>query len=358
MNTTLTRRQPSTLRRGAEALEAKLWPNGEVSIWRPRTFKMPKLVKRTSANMSAYKMSLFHAMLDPQIEWKTFACALGLSLLPIFDKQTGQWIEASETPKPSRTRKGLSGITAYGKRMVRNAAYLLESEGGKARCIFATATLPDVPIQQMAILHQHWHKLIEYYRLGIRRELQNQHLSGEIVTVSEIQEKRYKVSGLPILHIHSVFVGVTSIGKFAISTKVHDDIWHRALKAVIAIEASECTAACNLQRVRKSAASYLGKYMSKGASVVMSVVEKGLGEWLPKHWWNCTRSLASRVKGQTRVVSAFADWLNACAETTANSVWLWHRDVLLQMDSGQEFIVAKYGQLQPGITRQIQAACS
>lgn len=276
MSRTITRNCTSGPLGGKGDLGAKLWPNGEISIWHHKTFKMDALPKESSRSQSDYKMALFRLWQEMPEAMPEIAIALGLSTHPIFDSGLISEGDVMESRGKSRARKGGKGITPYGCRMVRNAAHVLQSEAGKGRLVFATVTLPSLPMKQMSIVHENWDKVTEYYRLNIRRMLQREGLSGEMVTVSEIQEKRYKKSGLPVLHLHSVFVGKTRIGKFAISTEDHDDAWYRACLSVIDIEREEVASACNLQRVKKDAGAYLGKYMSKGVKTVEDIAANGL----------------------------------------------------------------------------------
>lgn len=343
---------------GKSGLNAKLWPNGEISIWKSKTVKIPKLPKKTSPNESAFNVALKCIKYQALLGLADSCLLLGLSPLPIFDKVESEHPERVSSKSEPRERKGLSGITGYGKRMVRNAAQFLQETYGRARCVFATVTIPDLPIKQMGVIHEKWHQLVEYYRLGIRRELQKKCLTGEIVTVSEVQEERYEKCNLPVLHLHSVFVGVDATGKYAISTERHDDIWIRAVQSVVDINRDDFTAACNLQRVRKSASAYLGKYMSKGAKIVGRIVDQGFGRWLPKHWWNCSRTLTAKIKGTTRVVNAYADWLNDMADFPNNNIWIWHRDVLIEMPDGQEVPMARYGKITQLVAGQIEMSIS
>lgn len=341
---------------GRTELKAKLWPNGEIAIWKARTFKPDPLPAAPDADDIDRRMSMYRLGLHSPAAYAICLSALGLSPLPIFDKSKWDVIEGVEGVPVSRAPKGSNGITAYGKRMVRNAAELIEKESGYARTIFATCTVPPLPIEQMTELHERWHDVVDYYRIQLRRSLKDKGLSGESVTVTEIQEHRYHKTGLPILHIHSVFCGVTNIGRYALTLKQHDDMWFRALNTVVDIERHECAHACNLQRVKKSASGYLAKYITKGAAEVKRCVENGFARWLPKHWWNCTRSLMRRVKSQVRDISAMAEWLNAAAEVSGNSVWKWHRDVLIEMYTGDTITIARYGQLTKEMTKEIAEA--
>lgn len=351
----LPQKRTSSLIGGKTDLCAKLWPNGEVAIWKARAFKPEPIYQYKPDPSAELKMARLRLRLTDCNLAAALAVLLGLSPLPISDSTLKGNVIEGGNGSVVRAVKGLKGITPYGGRMVRNAAHVLESEFGNARCVFATVTMPNLPIEQMCRIHQNWDKAVENYRLGIRRALKCKGLSGELVTVSEIQVERYKKTGLPCLHLHSVFCGVTGSGKFAISTEDHDDIWLRALNTCLNIPLAKVPTACNLQRVKKSASAYLGKYMSKGVKDIERIIADGFAGWLPKHWWNCTRSLARRVKQQTRCIDEFADWLNSVAELGSKDVWEWHRDVVIDMGDGYMVTMARYGRLNIRQTAEIQA---
>ena len=336
-------------------MEARLWPNGECVVWKPKLYAPEPIGPHSESEENLETMRIFR-MMCAVVELRQYSpLLLGLSFLTIFDSLERDVVKKLEGVDKPRAAKGSGGITSYGRRMVRNAAHLIENGVAPGRAIFATVTVPALEIDQLRKIHEGWHHVVEIYRLGLRRSLQSQGLSGELVTVSEIQEKRHKITGLPILHLHSVFVGVRGDGRFAVSLENHDDIWLKALNVVLDIELTEAPAACNLQRVRKSASGYLAKYLSKGSHCVSCAVNDGFAGWLPKHWWNCTRSLARRVKEQTRRIDDFADWLNDCADIGGDKYWKWHRDVLLEKDDGSTFRVARYGQLSDRQAEEIRS---
>jgi hypothetical protein len=55
----------------------------------------------------------------------------------------------------------------------------------------------------------------------------------------------------------------------------------------------------NLQRVERSAAGYLSKYISKGSDDLQEYVEEYGPEYLPSSWWGCSLSLKRKVKKMT-----------------------------------------------------------
>lgn len=339
---------------GHNGLRARLYPNGECVIFKPRAFQMEPMAPAHEydeaglycACMRAYGGLGILALCMPQ--------ALGLSPLRNFDKLLEPGAPTNEGVPSVVKRYGVHGITSSGARVVRNAAHLIESEGGKGRAVFATCTVPSLPMEAMRILHEKWHKVVELYRLGVKRVLTDNDLSGELITVSEVQEKRYERTGIPVLHIHSLFIGKSRSGRWAISTKDHDRIWTRVIAHVVGTDHFDASACCNLQRVKKSCEGYIGKYMTKGSKCVRKMCADGFTGWLPKQWWSCARTLRARVNAQTRDIDSMAEWLNDMADEKSGDVWLWHRDVSIEMRDGCDITIARYGRLTPQQTTQIQ----
>lgn len=352
---TITRKAP-------RAWECKLFPNGEVALWRPKRLKEERLVPARSEHQQAYQAALVAVAFGEPGVWELVSPTLGLSMLrnsdisknPLASRDSEGSVLAEEGDRP-KTRYGTKGITRFGARIVRNAAHLIENERGHSWCSFATVTVPDLPMEQMAMVHENWDSVVELYRLGLRRTLQNNGLSGEIVTVSELQEKRYKRTGVPVLHLHSVFVGRTGRGKWAVSTERHDRLWLNALNAVLGIKLSKAPASCNIQRVNKSAEGYIGKYMSKGSNLVKELVAKGFSGWLPKQWWSCTHSLRKRIDAKTRRIHELADFLYDAADVEGGNIWKFHCDVTYEVTEDCTIVIARYGRLTQEFMRTIES---
>lgn len=320
-------------------LVAKIQPNGEISIYRQRRLKPAPVFRDELAQMHFEALALSVAVwggVGVRVLWLASVApwALGLSIHPNFDKT-----------QSARPVYGQNGITSSGARTVRNAAFILQKEVGRRRLTFSTVTLPSLCTEDMLLLHESWGKAIELYRLGMSRLLRKKRLAGELVGVSEIQEKRYKGTGLPVLHAHFVFVGCDRPGRWAVSPKAHDRIWRKAIWAVLGRQVPVGKSCCNLQCVRKDAASYLGKYMSKGGSVIERVKEDGYEWWLPRQWFSCSRSLSQRLRKAVCIVSDGVELLLDLARGCGSLVWEWSREVIIELDDGGRIGVCFYGKL-------------
>jgi len=332
--------------------QCRITPNGEIAVWRAAGKAHSKESDKESAPLGWNGVRfLFDGLCLDGRSWRE-AVLLGLVILRHFDSVGKGVIEGdSDACRPTEidrkpiARKGLKGITTHGARMVRNAAYLIERDGRGLRAVFATATVPNLPRKQMQVVHQRWNKVVEIYRLYLGRALRDKGLSGESVTVTEIQEKRYQKTGMPILHIHTVFVGMTREGKWVLTPKTHDDIWRRALNIAGGLDLEAVPVACQLKRVKKSAEAYIGKYMSKGSAIVKSMVDAGFQGWMPKQWWNMSRSMGERIDSETIRPNELSQWLYNIAEKEGSGVWKYHHDVEVEFMNGTSMVVAKHGRL-------------
>lgn len=347
----------------------RVYPNGEAVIWRNKIKKSAPLFSPEYKEGALFRMACWQLYMENADALRAASLFMGLSLVSNFDKLTNPtgsvlplndfdreqdalWFfgetsdDIAPTPK-SALRHGLRGIPRAAARIVRNAAYLLQKKAGRQNLTFATVTVPTMPIEQMRVLHENWAKAVELYRLGLRRALQHKHLSGETVGVSEIQEERCKRTGLPVLHLHTVFQGRLPYDRWAITTATHDKIWRNAVRAVVPSALISFKSAANLQEVLTSAANYLGKYISKGVASVEQVVRQGMADWLPRQWWNITRTLRAAVDAETVRADGLAEDMLRAAQRDDKVVWLFHGSVTIDIGGMTDYWVATYGRLTP-----------
>jgi hypothetical protein len=313
-------------------LQAKLWPNGELSLHYPKKLKTERMRAAQRQPDDTLNACLIRAYgVAGALEARE---RMGLSNVCNFDKK-----------EKSLPRYGLKGITSKGRRIIRNACYLLEKEVDKRFLTFATVTLPELPYEQMVAVHASWHKVVDAYRREIRRELVNCGLSGEMIGVSEIQPKRWEKTGMPVLHCHFVWHGRKRGENWAIATAKHDEIWRRAVTTVIANMDADFSSAANLQPVRKSAENYLSKYMSKGGAAIAEVVSSGLSDLLPRQWWSCSRSLSRRIAKQLRIFSRGTQWLVDRAHMVDGDFFDYFVNIEVPGKTGELINVGYYGKL-------------
>lgn len=323
----------------------RVYPNGECVIFRRKIKKQigPSQYKKTESN--SYLWNAWQLWCKNPDLRECYPFLLGLSLVRNFDNLANPLVDkVAPTPKTAK-RYGLNGITRRGARTVRCSAHLLQKTFGKGRLTFATVTVPSLPMQQMRTIHEKWNVVVERYRLLIKRTLQKEGLPTHLLTVSEIQTKRHKKTGIPVLHLHSLWVGRSNGGKWGVSVKAHDDAWRKAVGSVVSVVGVGFKSAANLQAVKSSAAGYLGKYMSKGGVAIETLKSEGFGEWLPRQWWNANRELVRWVQRETCEGSAPSELLLESSKVEGKSVWEFVGHISIDIGGNAQYWLATYGRL-------------
>jgi hypothetical protein len=223
-----------------------------------------------------------------------------------------------------RKRKGLKGISVLGKHTVKSAAALMEQKYGRRRLGFNTVTIPPLPNAIRQLLHENWSYFVKLFVQTYKRILiKNKATSDSMIVVSEIQEKRYKKYGELNLHLHIVALGNDGKGRYYINPNqlkslVKSTIFNLIKKysksdymgAIKSLEDVNWRCCADMQTVKKSVVSYIGKYLSKGVKALQDIAPDDL-LLLPKQWWYCTKAVKNAVKTLTlRLdVSAFASMI-------------------------------------------------
>lgn len=248
-------------------------------------------------------------------------------------------------PHKPRKRRGEGGITALGRKMLRNAATLLERQHGKHTLSFLTLTVPGCTAGEYEALVADWSEVVRKALQNLRRRLLSKGLTGELLSCCEIQEKRGASGGLPALHLHVVFQGkVHKKSSWVLTPKWCRRMWKSILSPILP-SVSDWSAVENLKRVQKSASAYLGKYMSKGAGAVATLVAEGKGHLLPSAWWNCTFSLRRKVRAEMIVSHHIADGLIKIIDEGKFHWFVWLHPVDVVFKDGGKFRVGWAGKL-------------
>lgn len=244
-------------------------------------------------------------------------------------------------------RRGTLGITAHGRKLVANSALVLEREAGKERLAFLTCTLPALGRAEMERIHKNWSVLLNYFRIALQRLLQSRGLPTDIVGVTEIQSSRLERRGEFALHIHWLFVGRSSrYLQWGISKQEYADLWSNAIATRLGREfdGQRCPST-RVESVTKSASGYLAKYMSKGSEQMAVAIDAGFGDWLPRSWYTCTKSLRRRVlDGRVRLHGESALTLIELVEGGAD-ICEWKKQIKVEW-GGREIPVGYAGRLR------------
>lgn len=220
--------------------------------------------------------------------------ALGLSSVPI---------------RPTRAKKGLKGISSYGRRMIRNACHLLEQEFGHGRVGFGTLTLPDLSSEDYQNVVGNWPKLVKNFTKWLKRRLTFKGVTPMIGSVTEIQEKRYERTGKAYPHLHFVYPcrPRASCQWYVSASEIRVE-WKRLVSALCASDYA-FDAACDCTVIKKSVGAYLSKYLSKGTIGLEEMLSNGLPESAISHWWGITKEVRSRIRAGTLRAAELAQWM-------------------------------------------------
>jgi hypothetical protein len=105
-------------------------------------------------------------------------------------------------------------------------------------------------------------------------------------------------------HLHFIYVCKTRAHekKFNILAGTLRRYWKESMTQVIEKFAGDVDKTVDFNSsidatvIKKSAASYLGKYMSKGGKIIKELQEKGLTEHLPSQWWTASTLMKKMFK--------------------------------------------------------------
>ena len=301
-------------------LNCRIFPNGEFSIWEEKK----------------------NIAVEPPPEQPDY---LGLSLLPISHRVALGMAD----PPPERSREGLRGITKHGARTVRNGAFLLEQKYGQRHLTFLTCTLPLVNDTAEYNAGREWPEIVRIFNQSLIRLLRAAGLPPSYVGCTEIQEKRYQERGGLPLHLHMVFPGRKQFKSWAISANQFRALWYNAVTARCPeFKGANFKASVDCQPVKKSAESYLGKYMTKGAASLSNLLrdDPGIAEFLPRSWWSC--SLAVKRAIGKRITGGLETARKLISDVRGNDSRVgFAAEVLVTLADGATIPVAVVGKLTP-----------
>ena len=193
---------------------------------------------------------------------------------------------------------GKLGITGYGRKMVKSAATLIQKMPGR-RTTFATVTMPTLPKQLRRELALEWPEFLRQLLQWLTRQLRKSGLPGLVCSVTEIQPGRLADYEEAYLHLHLVWpnhggrYGNWAVDCDALRTWVAEFLQRRGLWA------TEAWVNVDTQEVRKTAAGYLSKYMSKGVAEIEEFAKDCGWDAVPGQWWNLTKPARDLVKKYT-----------------------------------------------------------
>lgn len=201
--------------------------------------------------------------------------------------------------EPPKSRKKCESMTKNMARNIRNGVYLLEEKYGKDNLSFLTLTLPNLSAEGLASCCANWDKMIHNFIKWLRTKAEKHGYSNDYVYCTEIQTKRLQNRGEYAPHLHIVFRGrVGRASPWIISPRMARKEWIRQVKSFTA-ESFTDTAVENLQRIKKSAARYLSKYLSKQANSLQPGSDSQPVVHLTTQWGGMSRAIAKEIRKLT-----------------------------------------------------------
>lgn len=219
-----------------------------------------------------------------------------------------------ETPRRELKKYGLKGITPFGRKMVRSGAYLLQKIYGNEGMCFLTLTVPALGKSSREKLAKGWGEVMRQTLQYLSRRLREGGQAKLIVSVTELQTRRFQKYGQAYLHSHLAFPARTADNSRYVCDVNLFRSWFKSLLERILEEKIKDNPRVEAKRVRKSVEGYLGKYMTKGAGEISSIVQD-LGESsVPGQQWNMTQELRNLVKSYKREGFRLGAWLQTLAD--------------------------------------------
>lgn len=269
---------------------------------------------------------------------------------------------ANENNENRRNRKGSKGISSHGRRTVRSACTILEEKYGKSGLAFLTLTAPVLSPDGQVLFVSQWGTICETLRKRLRRLAKRQNIHLDWVDVTELQPRRSKREGWACLHLHAVFNSRLSGGYWLTADEIRR-IWQEILEHYTGDEI--CTkSAVDIVAVKKSAANYLGKYISKGGETIKQFESTPWADIMPTKWWYVSSDLKREVKeSQVELPPEESETLAQDGEALLeHEIVAYHYNITTTLKDGSTRVMGAvaqmYGTLRSGICAFMDKLCT
>ena len=347
------------LRVNAPEWSARVWEDGTFSMGytpfnlarcedeEPGSYYDPDVADMLQSCINAHGLAVTLAFVEENPDQYPHAIALdplGSSTVPNSHKELDH--------------RGQNGISGHGRKLVRNAALRLERETLKETLSFVTLTIPGLEAEGSLEICRNWAEIVRVFQQKLKRALQRNGLTGEMVGVTEVQEKRFAATHVVGLHLHLLFQGRRFGEGWVLTPSDIRGMWKDTLKPYLA----DCNQeiywdACeNVQRIKKSAVGYLGKYLSKGVDAVKTIKEVYPDIILPTCWYICTNTLRRRVMRNVRYITSKSEpaFETLCSSGMNKDVFLFIHEVILKTGENRAIKVGYCGKLTQSFMETIE----
>lgn len=253
----------------------------------------------------------------------------------------------SNSQKKTRrvTRRGLNGITPYGRKMVRSIVAGMSKKYDRRTLCFGTATVPPLTEEARIQLGDNWPQLCKYFMQWLKYQLESLGLPSDVVIISEVQEKRLVATGEAYPHLHWLAPGRRDrfSDEWAIDPQKIDKYWGKLITRFSG-QRVIVTSACKLEVPRTDPKKELGKYMSKGGRLIQKAAENGQARFLPRAWWQAPLALRREVKSRiVKLGAALAYKLRIGLDKLAELGIAKGRVILSRTDEAQDQMQCELG---------------
>ena len=279
---------------------------------------------------------------------------VSVSCLDAIIERSPLFINGSQSSRKSTLSYGKNGITNYGRRVLENTALLLQRKYGKECLGFGTTTLPGMSVRTLKYLLANWGEVVRRFFQKLTRIAARVNCPFIYVGCTEIQPKRFGRTRLPVPHLHFVYVS-----KFHLSDGylIHADedytAWNEAVNEVLGkggflplMGEYGHVGSLHIKAVKKNAASYIGKYISKGAKEVKAMQDEGYTDF-PRQWWFACMQCKDMFKASITYISGDDAWyiFTNLAELVLSKVLAYGRYVEVEVSQGLYKVLGCIGRM-------------
>jgi len=234
-----------------------------------------------------------------------------------------------------RRRRGRAGLSRQSQTLLRADLATMERVLPPKTIGFFTATVPGMDYEALDAVMRNWSTVVKNFKQRMRDFLGRMGKKLSCVYVTEIQKSRYRMTGLPINHLHIAFrCREYAKGIYWFTHEQLRRYWVDAMNSVCEGQPFYM-AITDLQTVEKSLVNYLSKYMSKEASASSDVGADERPEWVPTSWWGSTRNIKHRRERYTvRGMEELSDYMARCIRAEVPDMFVWYSQVNLDIGDG------------------------
>jgi hypothetical protein len=295
---------------GASHYSGKVYPSGRVTLGYVPPRKVLKTDERYEHERDKYEFiqrETWHG--EQGLVRDTITRPVGQ---PAFSTRLVNRSESSQGDVCPKRQYGKHGITRHGRRSVLEGATLLQRRYPR-RLGFYTLTCPYSDVSQIYEFNRNIAEIVRQYFQTLKRRHPDDRKFSYVAAI-EVQTQRYNDTGIFALHVHYVMPCYEPhTQKFIFTADDLRSIWHHTCSQIVGGD-PPVGASVDAQIVRKDAAGYLSKYLSKGTGVVAMIADIAPSQ-LPKQWWSMSASVRRALAfGVVALPHTTAAYMFAAAE--------------------------------------------